>query len=80
MKAVIVIRECIVDASTPVDNAQFIMHFCATDDPREGEISGVVSLLQNESQIAASLKQVVVDFINQQRGSNVIAVSDVRLP
>jgi hypothetical protein len=80
MKAVIVINECLVDGSTPVDTAQFILDFCATDDPREGQISSIVSLTLSEAQIAASLKQAVVDFINQQRGSTVIAVSDVRLP
>lgn len=80
MKAVIVINECLVDGSTPADSAQFILDFCATDDPREGQITSIVSLTLSEAQIAASLKQAVVDFINQQRGSIVIAVSDVRLP
>ena len=80
MKAVIVINECLVDGNTPVDSAQFILDFCATDDPREGQVTVTTSLTQNEAQIAATLKQGVVDFINQQRGSIVIAVSDVRLP
>lgn len=80
MKAVVVIKDCFIDANTPADNATFLLTFTADDDPASGTISANISILLSEAQIATAIKQAVVDYINQVRGSVVIAVADVRLP
>lgn len=80
MKAAVVIKGCYVDPNAPADNATLSLEFCATDDPRSGSIEVSVSLLQSETQIAVDIKTAVVDYINQSRGSVVIAAADVRLP
>jgi hypothetical protein len=80
MKAVAAISSFYVDIDTPPDEATFIIDFCATEDPRSGQVTSNVALTQNEAQIVVALKQAVMDFINTQRGSPVIAVSDIRLP
>lgn len=80
MKAVATIVDCFIDVNTPADNATMVIDFCATEDPTSGIVMKNISMLLGEAQMVVDIKQAVVDYINGQRGSVVIAVSDVRLP
>ena len=60
--------------------ATHVLDFSATDDPRTGQVSADIDITQTQTQVEEAIKQSVADYINEQRGSQVIQAGDIRIP